>query len=235
MTVYRHLILSPLKTNDGSKIQVRGRHVLYGIPMQRISTSSWIEVSYELLRYYENQRIHSRTQIGARTSLILSEPGTQTLLHVQPHKNDGNTSISNRYQTLRDRVESYTMRTRLSSLFSSETTLKLIIIFLSNHINIYLLLSYVKKASSIISQQSAQDTLNSKPYGLLPQCVSCRRQSSKSRNFKKNCFTLRLCRRLYIFLTATNFEREESRFCTSRSSFVQQANSSSIQPRRSSA
>ncbi len=158
--VCRHLILilSPLKTNDGSKIQVRGCHVLYGIPMQRISTSSWIEVSYELLRYYENQRIHSRTQIGALTSLILSEPGTQTLLHVQPHKIDGNTSISNRYQTLWDCVESYTMRTCLSSLFSSETTLKLIIIFLSNHINIYLLLSYVKKASSIISQRSAQDS-----------------------------------------------------------------------------
>ena len=31
-TVCRHLILSPLKTNDGSKIQVRRRHILYGIP-----------------------------------------------------------------------------------------------------------------------------------------------------------------------------------------------------------
>jgi hypothetical protein len=31
MIVCRHLILSPLKTNDGSKIQVRRRHLLYGI------------------------------------------------------------------------------------------------------------------------------------------------------------------------------------------------------------
>ena len=31
-TVCRHLILLPLKTNDGSKIQVRRCHVLYGIP-----------------------------------------------------------------------------------------------------------------------------------------------------------------------------------------------------------
>jgi hypothetical protein len=47
--------------NDGSKIQVRQRHVLYGIPTQRISTSSSIEVSYKLLRYYKDQRVHSRT------------------------------------------------------------------------------------------------------------------------------------------------------------------------------
>ena len=43
------------------------------------------------------------------------------------HKVDGNASISNRYQTLRDHVESYTMPTCLSSLFDSETTLR------SNH------------------------------------------------------------------------------------------------------
>ena len=151
-----------------------------------ISTSSSIEVSYELLRYYENQRVHSRTQIGSHTSPIISEPRTQTLIHAQPHKVDGNASISNRYRTLRDRVESYTMRTCLSSLSSSETTLKLIIIFLSNLYHIYLLLSYVKKGSSIISQLTAQDTLNSKPYGLLPQCVCCRRQSLKSRTVEKN-------------------------------------------------
>ena len=53
------------------------------------------------------------------------------------------------------------MRTCLSSLFSSETTPKLIIILLSNHTNIFLLLSYVNKASSssIIFQLSAQDKL----------------------------------------------------------------------------
>jgi hypothetical protein len=53
---------------------------------------------------------------------IVSEP--RTLIHAQPRKVDGNASISNRYQTLRDRVESYMMRTCLSSLSSSETTLK---------------------------------------------------------------------------------------------------------------
>ena len=58
---------------------------------------------------------------------IVSEPCTLTLLHAQPHKVDGNTSISNRYQTLPDRVESYTMRTCHSSFFSLEKTLK------SNH------------------------------------------------------------------------------------------------------
>jgi hypothetical protein len=50
------------------------------------------------------------------------------------------------------RIESYMMRTCLSSLSSSETTLKLIIIFLSNLYHIYILLSYVKIGSSIISQ-----------------------------------------------------------------------------------
>ena len=98
--VCRHLILPPLKTNDGSKIQVRRRHILNGIPTQRIPTSSLIEVSYELLRYYKDQQVHSRTQIGTLTSLIVSEPHTQTLLHAQPPKVDGNTPISNRYQSL---------------------------------------------------------------------------------------------------------------------------------------
>ena len=51
----------------------------------------------------------------------------QWLNFSQPHKVDGKASISNRYRTPRDRVESDTMRTCLSSLFCSETTLK------SNH------------------------------------------------------------------------------------------------------
>ncbi len=157
-TVCCHPILPPLKTVDGSKIQVRQRHViLYGIPTKRISISSSIEVFYELLRYYEDQRIHSRTQIGTLTSLIVSELPTQTLLHAQPPKVDGNTSISNRYWSLWDRVDSTRCACVPSSFFSLETTLKLVIISLLNHTNIFLPLFYVKKASSIISQQAAQD------------------------------------------------------------------------------
>ncbi len=49
------------------------------------------------------------------------------------------------------------MRTCLSSLSSSETTLKLIIIFLLNLYHIYILLSYVKKGRSIISLLTALD------------------------------------------------------------------------------
>ena len=160
MMVCHHPILPPLKTNDGgSKIQVRRSHVLYEIPTQRISTGSSIEVSYELLRYYEDQCIHSRTQIGTLTSPIISEPHTQTLLHAQPPKVDGNASISNRYRSLWlwDHVDSTRCARVPSSFFSVEITLNLIIISLSNHINIFLPLSYIKKVSSIISQQTAQD------------------------------------------------------------------------------
>ena len=159
MTVCPHPILPPLKTNDGSKIQVRQCHVLCGIPMQRISTSSLIEVSCELLRYYEDQRVHSRTQIGTLMSPIVSEPRTQTLLQAQPPKAEGKASISNRYWSLWDRVDSTQCACVPSSFFSLETTLKLIIMSLSDHTtNIFLPLFYVKKASSIISQQAAQDT-----------------------------------------------------------------------------
>ncbi len=189
MTVCRHLILPPLKTNDGSKIQVRRCHVLYGIPMQRISTSSSIEVSYELLRYYEDQHMHSRTQIGTLLSPIVSEPRTQTpLLQAQPPKVDGNTSINNRYWSLWDRVDSTRCACVRSSFFSLETTLKLIIISLSNHINIFLPLSYVKKASSIISQQAAQDRVAlDLPYwvmdvlGIVPPDPHGHRNGSRSR------------------------------------------------------
>ncbi len=48
---------------------------------------------------------------------IISEPRTQTL-RARPHKTDGNTSISNRYRTLQDHVESYTMRTYIIILSS---------------------------------------------------------------------------------------------------------------------
>ncbi len=152
--VCHHPILLPLKTNDGSMIQGHQCHILYGILTQRISTRS-----HELLRYYENQHVHSRTQIGTLTSPIVSEPCTQTLLHAQPPKVDGNASISNRYRSLWDHVDFTRCACVPSSFFSLETTLKLIIMSLSDHTtNIFLPLFYVKKASSIISQQAAQDT-----------------------------------------------------------------------------
>ena len=78
---------------------------------------------------------------------------------------DGNASISNRYQTLWDRVESYTMRTCLSSLFSSETTLKTNHTFHIESYHTYVLVSHQRKASPIISQLLALPPPPSPPDG----------------------------------------------------------------------
>ena len=56
---------------DGSEIQVRSNAMSYAEFLCRISTTSSIEVTYELLRYYEYLYTHSGTQIGSHTRLII--------------------------------------------------------------------------------------------------------------------------------------------------------------------
>ena len=159
-------------TIDGSKIQVCFNAVYhYAEFLRRISTTSLIEVSYKLLRYYKNQCVHSRTQIGSRTRPIISDLHTQTLLHAQPLKVDGKTSISNTYWTLWDCVESYMMRTCLSSLFRTENTLKTNHNFLIESISsLHTTLSFIniKKASTFHIQAKCSGHIEFKTLRLLP-------------------------------------------------------------------
>ena len=121
------------------------------------------------------------------------------------------------------------MRTCLSSLFSSETTLK------SNHnflIKTYQSTYYFPIIGKLVQLYPAH-CLGHFEFKTLRSSTVVRLLSAavpQVKNYGKKYFTLRLRRRLYYFLTATNTKREgKSRFCTSRSSFVQWLNSSSVQ------
>ena len=104
---WNSLSLSPDLTakqmSDGSEDPLTLTTRIIGNSLRRISTTSSIEVTYELLVSYELLRYHgirSTTQMGTHTRPIISEPRTQTLLQAQPPRADGNISISNRYRTL---------------------------------------------------------------------------------------------------------------------------------------
>jgi len=120
------------------------------------------------------------------------------------HKVDGNASISNRYRTLRDHVESYTMPTCLSSLFDSETTLKSNHNFLIESIS-HLLTAFLRQRASlnyIPAQRSGHfefKTLQSSTIvHLLSEAVP------QVKKLRKKIFTLTLRRRPYCFFTVTN-------------------------------
>ena len=120
-------------------------HVLWNSHIEYPATST-IEVSYELLRYYENQCVCSRT-----LDRISYETHHQRLTHVDSPtctatQIDGNASISNRYWTLRGSCRLYTMRTCLSSFFSSENTLNSNHNFLIKSIIIYVLLFFKQES-----------------------------------------------------------------------------------------
>ena len=128
-------------TSDGSDILVRSMTGTTGNFHVEYPATSLIEVSYELLRYYENQCVCSRT-----LDRISYETHHQWLMHV-----DSPTcmaiqdwwkrfhSISNRYWTLQRSCRLYTMRTCLSSFFCSEKTLHSNHNFLIESIIIYVL------------------------------------------------------------------------------------------------
>ncbi len=121
------------------------------------------------------------------------------------------------------------MCTRLSSLFSSETTLK------SNHK--FLIKLYQHLLTAFLRQESQFNYIPAKcsahfEFTTLRSPTVVRLLSaavSQVKKLRKKIFYPQATPEALLFLTATNFEREESRFCTLRCLFVQQANSSSVQ------
>ena len=156
--VCRHLILLPLKTNDGSKIQVRRRHILYGIPTQEYPPAHRLKY---LTSYLDTTRINAYI-VESRQDLIRASSSVshaRRLSYMRSHQRLMETHPSvtgiEHYGIMQNPTQC--AHTCLSLLFSSETTLKSNHNFLTETYQIYILVSHHRKASSIISQLTAQD------------------------------------------------------------------------------
>ncbi len=95
-------------TSDGSEDPLTLTSRIIGDSLCRISTTSLIEVAYELLVSYK--------LIDPKWELVWGPPAVS---HARRLSYEHSHSRLSRYQTLPDCVESYAMRTGLSSFFKS--------------------------------------------------------------------------------------------------------------------